>query len=135
MQEPIQEFESLEQANEYLKEWQERLYLNDWIIELKLVDPDEIPDERGHNWFFFEKQISRVWLAKLTDILRTTADKCYQEITLVHELLHLKFNCIENEDTYEGKFLELHEHQLIEQMARSLIMAKYNLKPDWFKNI
>jgi hypothetical protein len=38
-------------------------------------------------------------------------------------------------ETYEGQFLDIAEHALVEQMARSLIMVKYGLEPDWFNNV
>ena len=132
--EPIQEFENIEQANEYLKEWQNRLFLNDWIIKLNFAEANEMPNNAGFNNWCFEKQSARITLAKLTDDTRNRIIKVCQECTLVHELLHLKFNLVENADTYEGKFLEIHEHQLLDQIAKSLIMTKYNLAFDWFKN-
>lgn len=55
------------------------------------------------------------------------------EIILVHELLHCKMNWISNNDTYEGKYFDTVEHALLEQMAKSLIMAKYNVGLEYFK--
>lgn len=132
--EPIQEFESIEQANEYLKEWQHRLLLDDWIIKLNFAEANEMPNNAGYNNFCMEKQSSVITITKLTDDTRSRITKVYQEFTLVHELLHLKLNFVENADTYEGKYLEIKEHQLLDQLAKSLIMAKYNLNYDWFKN-
>lgn len=134
MKEPIQEFESIEQANEYLREWQHRLLLDDWIIKLNFAEPNEMPDYAGYNNFCMEKQSSIITIVKLTDDTRNRITKVYQEFTLVHELLHLKLNFVENSDTYEGKYLEIKEHQLLDQLAKSLIMAKYGLSYDWFKN-
>lgn len=134
LNEPIQEFESLEQAYKYLKEWQDRLFLNDWIIKLNFAEANEMPNNAGLNNWCFQCQSSVINIAKLTDDTKSRIVKTHQEYTLVHELLHLKFSLVENADTYEAKFLEIHEHQLIDQMAKSLIMAKYNLKYDWFRN-
>ena len=131
---PIQEFQNDKELNDCLKEWQERLFLGDWIIKACLVDANELPENAGYNNWIFEKQVSFIQIARLTDDAKTRMTKVFQEVTLVHELLHLKFGLVENADSYEGKFVEIHEHQLVEQMARSLIMAKYGLKPSWFIN-
>ena len=132
--EPIQEFESIEQAYEYLEEWQDTLYLNDWIIKVKLVEPTEIQNKAGYIDFCMEKQSAVIYIAKLNEDLKNRITKIYNEVTLVHELLHLKMNYVENEDSYEGKMLEIHEHQLLDQLSKGLIMAKYNLEQNWFKN-
>lgn len=131
---PIQEFQNDKELNDCLKEWQERLFLGDWIIKACLVDANELPENAGYNNWIFEKQTSFIQIARLTDDTKARMTKVFQEVTLVHELLHLKFGLVENVDSYEGKFVEIHEHQLVEQMAKSLIMAKYGLNPSWFIN-
>lgn len=131
---PIQEFQNDKELNDCLKEWQERLFLGDWIIKVCLVDVNELPENAGYNNWIFEKQTSFIQIARLTDDTKARMTKAFQEVTLVHELLHLKFGLVENVDSYEGKFVEIHEHQLVEQMAKSLIMAKYGLNPSWFIN-
>ena len=56
-----------------------------------------------------------------------------QEKDLVHELLHTKYAYMESSrDTYETVQLELMEHQRLEEMAKSLIMAKYGVDYDYF---
>ena len=131
---PVIEFKDIKEANEYLKEWKKKLYLDDWIIRVSLIESNDLPNYAGYNDFNIEKQSSYIRIAKLTEDTKNRIMKVCHEHTLVHELLHLKFNLLENADTYEGKFLEIMEHQLIDQMARSLIMAKYNLTPDWYDN-
>ena len=56
------------------------------------------------------------------------------ENVLVHELLHCKYNWLANESFYEGKYVDVMEHGLLEQMAKSLIMAKYDLILDYFND-
>ena len=51
------------------------------------------------------------------------------------EVLHCKYNWIANNDSYEGKYVDVMEHSLLEQMAKSLIMTKYDLSLDYFKEI
>lgn len=53
----------------------------------------------------------------------------------MHELLHCKYNILEVEnDKYESVYLDVQQHVLLEQMAKSLIMTKYNLDFNWFRN-
>lgn len=56
---------------------------------------------------------------------------CAEQI-LVHELLHCKYNWICNENSYEGKYVDVMEHGLLEQMAKSLIMVKYGVGLEYF---
>lgn len=116
------EFKDLKQAEKYLKEWKERLFLNNWTIKVNFVDGNEVPECQGWNNFSFVNKSSVINLVRLTDDIKTRIVKTCQEVTLVHELLHLKLNLIET------------EHALIEELARSLIMAKYNINSDWFLN-
>ncbi len=60
--------------------------------------------------------------------------KACHERVLVHELLHLTYNLTEPVDTIESIFYHEHEHELLEKMAKTLIMTKYDLDFDWFKN-
>lgn len=47
------------------------------------------------------------------------------EKILVHELLHCKFSMIDKDlNTYEGIVAEQARHQLIDDLARALVMAK-----------
>jgi hypothetical protein len=57
-----------------------------------------------------------------------------QELVLVHELLHCKISILNNDiGTYEVDMTEYFYHSLLEQLAKSLIMAKYDLTFDYFK--
>jgi len=59
--------------------------------------------------------------------------KC-DELTLVHELLHLKLGYMCAPNGLEGALYELHEHSLIYEFSKSLIMAKYGIGLNWFIN-
>jgi N-formylglutamate amidohydrolase len=133
---PIIEFKSQEQADKCLKEWQERLFLTDWIIVIRISEPHEfsMPERMGENEF---------QLINKTGVIRILNKKYYgeritkycAELTLIHELLHCKIDLFENNNTLEGIAWQTTQHQLIEELAKSLLMAKYNLKLDWFKEI
>ena len=134
MNEPVCEFKSEAEAVKYLKEWQERLFLNDWIIKLNRVTRVEMPQNCGLNEFQVENKCAVITLIVPDDDVRDRIVKYCEEKILVHELLHCKYNTLQNADTYEGKYVDVTEHMLLEQMAKSLIMAKYNIGADWFKN-
>jgi hypothetical protein len=135
---PIIRFTSIDQAYKYLDWWKSVLFLNNWIIKLNLVEPHELDDSTGHICMNLEGYTAVI------DIIDPNEDPDYQvdsritkfvaEQTLVHELLHLKYNTLDNDSTYEGRFLEMIQHRYLDQMATSLIMAKYNLDLSWFKN-
>lgn len=60
--------------------------------------------------------------------------KSPQELTLIHELLHCKFVTFENSTKgLESAIVEHCQHDLLEQIAKSLFMTKYNLNFEWFK--
>ena len=134
---PIMQYENEEQLNKSLKEWQDRLFLNDWIIKVSIVD--EIFDDngeqlQGQNIFQIENKSSHIKLLKPNEDATSRIVKFCMEVTLVHELLHCKYNWCAAPQSHEGVYYDVSEHALIEQMAKSLIMAKYDLPFDWFKN-
>lgn len=128
-------FNSKEELNECLKLWQEKLFLTDWIIKARICEPCDFNDEgnMGENSF---DMVNKCCVIRILDkkyygdrIMKYCAEK-----VLVHELLHCKYNWLANEGSYEGKYVDVMEHGLLEQMAKSLIMAKYNLSLDYFDN-
>lgn len=137
IKEPIMQYESEEQLRASLKEWQDRLFLNDWIIKVSLVDSVVNEDDeelQGNNTFTIECKSSHIRLTKPNEDNTSRIAKFCHELTLVHELLHCKYNWCQAPTSHEGVYYDVSEHALIEQMAKSLIMAKYNLPFDWFKN-
>jgi hypothetical protein len=102
-----------------LQKWQKKLNLTDWTIELKQNCPlnefvlDKVKAET--EWNFENK----------TAIIRMIADNEYtdtilpyhKEKVLVHELLHIKFAVLwENNSDIQNMLL----HQIIEELARIL---------------
>ena len=130
---PIEEFTSQLMLNVCLDEWKKILFLEDWIIKATIVAPDEFLEEDvcGENEF---DQVNKCCVIRIMDkkyygnrVMKYCAEKI-----LVHELLHCKYNWLMPPNTLEGKYFDTMEHSLIEQMAKSLIMAKYDLKLDYF---
>lgn len=137
MAEPIMEFTDIAQAYKCLKEWQTKLFLDDWIIKLQIIPFDEMQTfgHIGENEYQTTNKCACISIGVLTENAKTAMSKVPQELTLVHELLHCKFIMTDGmKDTIDGLFISSYEHTLIEQMAKSLIMAKYNLTFEWFKN-
>ena len=136
MSSPIMEFTSSEQMYNCLKEWKERLFLQDWIIKVKLVEPDEmnLKDGCGENIYVIENKCCVIKILKPEFYGDRIVKYCAEEI-LIHELLHCKYNWVERDyNSIEVAYYDTLEHSLLEQMAKSLLMTKYNLNLDWFKN-
>lgn len=139
--EPICIFNTEKELNISLKEWQDRLFLSDWFIKASLVDANTLivngHQLAGYNECFHEMKSCYIDIVKPNDsILHGKITKFCQESTLVHELLHCKYNVAEYKgNSVEAVYYGLNEHTLIEEMARSLIMAKYDIPLKWFSNI
>ena len=137
MKEPIMRFENEEQLKEYGKAWQDVLYLNDWIIEYRLVD--KLESERDNFEVHGKNTKTLTHKEALIQISRYRTDdgfsiKVCDEQSLIHELLHCNFEVTMGEPAIEDLFYEEMQHQKLEFMARSLLRAKYNLSKEWFKN-
>jgi hypothetical protein len=134
---PIMEFKNQEELDACLNEWQTRLFLNDWYIKADLLKRSELNlgnEVAGENHFDVTLHCSMIHLAILDDDILSRIQKVSHEVTLIHELLHLKYNWVSAVDTLEGRYYDTLEHSLLEQMAKSLFMAKYNLTFEWFIN-
>lgn len=109
--------------NKLLKEWQTRLDLNDWVIDLRdncRVCDFNLQDCAGEcEWDIVHK----------CAVIRLMSESEYgdriipfdKEKTLVHELLHCKFALIDNSG---NDIVDRCIHQLIEDMAKALVKAK-----------
>lgn len=132
MKKPILEYKNTNQLLENLQEWQERLGLSHWAISAHHnCAPDEMIqcNVAGEcEWQEVNKSaVIRLADAKLYGrrILKYCAEK-----TLVHELLHIKL-CMLGESG--NRLQDRIQHQIIEDMAKVLIAAKYNLSLKWFE--
>lgn len=128
---------STEALQELLKEWKTRLFLDDWIIKAMFAEPDD-PDLSGLcgiNKFQVDNKCSIIKLCTESMYGEGRIIKYCVELTLVHELLHCKYNWLKPPETMEGSYFDVMEHALMEQMAKSLLMAKYNIPFSWFMNL
>lgn len=115
--------------NTIMQEWINRLRLNDWSIKVKFnCSPNEmiLKDVCG------ETEWDEVSKSAMISIIN---EKDYgkriipfdEEKTLVHELLHLKFSLLgENENELQNRLV----HQLIDDLAKALVEAKRSFPDD-----
>lgn len=122
-----------------LEEWQERLGLQDWIIVLRYncqFEDLELDDACGEtNWVDTIRSATIRIISEEEYGNDRTIEYDFEQI-LVHELLHIKFGVLSfTTQDYEGKVMAEVRHQLIDDLARAMVMAKrgetkrkYNLK-------
>jgi len=135
---PYMVFNSLDQAYEVMSCWMNKLGLQDWIIRLdikpahKMSDPGRV----GEISCYYTERCAMLTLREYDPEDYETIDKFCHEAVLVHELLHAKMPTAGKDtgETYELGFLNSYNHQLLNDMANALIMVKYNLSKEWFKN-
>lgn len=130
---PINEFKSKEELEECCKKWQEILFLDKWIIHPSLNHPEEFNTKNvmGECEFDAVNKAARIRILKKKFYGDRILKYCAEKI-LVHELLHCKYNMIGGNGTYEAVYVDMVEHGLLEEMAKSLIMAKYNVTLEYF---
>ncbi len=111
-----------------LEEWQERLGLHDWAIKLAYNCKQEDlsnPDWQGENTWNSSIKCSTIKIVSPEVYGNDRIMKFDFEKTLVHELLHIKFGLLDIVDhTYESNVVDGLRHQLIDDLARALVMAK-----------
>lgn len=134
MVEPKLYIETQEELLKLAKEWQNRLFLNDWIIGFALVTNRDMSDIEfaGESDVQYVNRCGTVSILRKEDYPEFLFIKQPMELVLIHELLHFKFMTLENV-TLEGCYWNEKQHQLLEDMAKSLYMAKYDITLDWFK--
>lgn len=112
-----------------LNEWQERLGMQDWAIILryncKRGDMDNPEFSVGETAWETTCKTARICIISEEEYGTELMLDFDFEKTLVHELLHCKFSMIDKDlNTYEGIVTEQARHQLIDDLARALVMAK-----------
>ena len=135
---PIIKFNTNEELQSCLEWWQKRLGLQDWIIKgiitNELIRPKSAS---GENEFSIVNKMAAIRIRPYdAGTAKDWIAKQPQELVLVHELLH----CVIYETEYETtESIELvaynrQQHQLIDDMAKALIMTKYDIGLDYFRN-
>ncbi len=136
MTEPKLYFTDEKEANDLLQEWKERLFLRDWDINLHFTDEleDGMLGLNESDFLNMTSDITMLTARSLKIKLENVSQKNPQEQTLIHELLHSKIMSYEQATPQiEGVLFDTIQHQTIEQLAKALYMAKYNVDYEWFK--
>ncbi len=131
--EPVDHFRDVVEMNVYLKEWQVRLNLPDWVFYPVL---GEKLDEKNVSQLDYTPTLKSGRLTIRRPMLPNPEGlivKCPEEEALVHELLHAKIEYEDGED-FKTSMVGRHYHQAIEDLARALVAAKYGLPLSWFDN-
>lgn len=134
--EPIKQFKSIRELKDCAKWWQKRLFLENWFIKYELVDKQLAKESGepidGYCQFSVENKEAKIVISNTTTeegVVEFSA-----ELTLIHELLHLKIEYLPKSYNEGGteSFEDLLLHQSQEEMAKTLLLTKYNLEKDWF---
>lgn len=111
-----------------LEEWQIRLGLQDWSIILrhncKCNDMDDPEYSIAETRWETTNKCARIMIISEKEYGDRMLPYDFEK-TLIHELLHCKFSMIDKDlNTYEGIVAESARHQLIDDLARALVLAK-----------
>ncbi len=110
-----------EQLNERLKYWQEKLRLQDWIIEVKISRAKELmQDTCACVHWTLSKKMGSIKILDPIDYPDDVMGVRDMENDLIHELLHLHFAPI-NDRLNDNDFYSMFEEQAIESIAYGLI--------------
>lgn len=119
----IEQFNSVDEIKECAKYYIELLGLQNWKIIFLHTDEMDEADWVGQCTSNFVKREAEIRIEKTH---RKDFFKNPQELTLIHELLHCKISMPENE-TFENKMMYDSAHRLIDDMAKAIFNARYNL--------
>lgn len=112
-------------ASALLAEWKKRLGLQDWKIDLRWkCRPAEMELDDAVGCTAFNETIKCALIQIIDPACYTPRSKAFAfdfEETLVHELMHLKF-CILVQDDNDTQ--ERIMHQMVDDIAKSLVDAK-----------
>lgn len=107
------------------EDWQRRLRLMDWEIEVRIVPSYEIPDRIGSSFQRVQERTAVVKLCRLDEVPPDVDPRQLDlEITLVHELLHIwvaEFRPYVKEDR--------DEERAINALALALVEAVRGFRP------
>ena len=115
----------MDEAISCLKEWQKILRLQDWEIVLKISRHDDMGLDEvcgSSNWVLARGEA----ILKLLDPIDYSSDIVFpqdQEVTLVHELLHLHYAPF-SENFERGSLEHIALEKSIEVTAKALVALK-----------
>lgn len=140
MNQPIDIFETEEDLIKCGLWWQDLLGLSEWNITFRLVHPKMMDNKEaeGETIFNYVYKLAEIKIVNLDNNSVYYNYKYCAELTLVHELLHciMTYDSVYDETktlTFEEAKYAEEQHAILERMAKSLIMAKYDIALDYFK--
>lgn len=106
-----------------LREWQNRLGLQDWTIKLNdNCTPDEMTMQNVSGCTDWQESIKTARIDIMDEKYYGVRIRPFDyEATLVHELLHLKTSLLSSQ---VDDLQERYAHQLIDDLARAFVDAK-----------
>ena len=113
-----------EKAKQLFEKWVKILHLESWEIEFKWKVRGthmNLPDSCGCSTFNYSTGQAVIQMIDPDDYPADTSFEYDYEKTLVHELLHLKFAAIDDD---ENRLMNKMLHRLIDDMARALVASK-----------
>jgi len=129
---PIKKYSTQSSLERDLKYYKNILGLDSWIITIKqgVIESDILGNCKSNS----QLKCAKITLQKDINSDEYISRSYYQELTLVHELLHCIMPLADNE-TYESMMLKEQQHTLIEDMAKAIVLARYNLPLSWMENV
>lgn len=110
---------TIEELRERCTVWQERLRLQDWDVDLRVVRQWEVPNSFGTCSTHREKRHALIKVLDTVDDGDPADTEEYEpERTLIHELLHLHFDPFAAKD---GTPAEIAQHQAIYALSCALL--------------
>lgn len=137
---PIEVFKSDKQFQEVAKNYQHKLFLDDWFIIFGLTKEPITADDGQILWgycnFSYENASASIMVFN-GDLAEQGIDadsKNIAELTLLHELLHLKMEYMTDKDIVGDLPLVAQslKHRGLESLAKSILMFKYGIDYDYF---
>lgn len=115
-----------------LSEWQKRLRLQDWDIEIKLVRSRELPDHaQASLWTNHDHRMAEITIIEPADYQGGEEWPQDMEASMVHELVHLCWWFLPTIDHEQDSIRYSLEEQAVETLALSLIdLRRKNDKND-----
>lgn len=129
---PIEFFKDNAQLRERMEYWIPILGLSDWEIAVKLASKEEMAHPNYAGQCSSDHILKSAVILIRNDAKETAKDsyfKQYQEQVLIHELLHCKLLLFEDK-CYEEAVCETYHHGFIEDMAKAIFYAKYNMSKE-----
>jgi hypothetical protein len=106
------------------EEWQQRLRLQDWTVFVRLLRQRDMPDEndQAHVHWVLTKRNAKIAILDPIDYSPDCWTPQDQEISLVHELLHL--HCAGFDDFKPDHPPGIALEQMIHAVSTALVMTK-----------